>query len=320
MRVETFPASGPLRLELSIPAGEIEVEAASVTEVVVELETVSGNEAAGSVPLLTVRVLLPRAAPTPRSRPSSSSARARSSGTSARSSRSSGSPRAPSWARHSSRAPGRRRPLDARASRSSRSDVPAGPRPGRRIARVEHDLRCPAARDVVRAAGGAAAPGLPRGADRAGRGARDRDRRLRMPAGQALDSAAEGAAFGLFPIAWIVVNAVWIYRMTVASGHFHALRHGGWRGLRRPAHPGADRGVLVWRSARGARRLRRTCRDHRRDAHRARLRAAQGRGGGAHRQYGAGPMFGLIARYRLARHCGRPVRSRHRTRRSASCR
>ena len=46
MRVETFPASGPLRLELSIPAGEIEVEAASVTEAVVELETVIGNEAA----------------------------------------------------------------------------------------------------------------------------------------------------------------------------------------------------------------------------------------------------------------------------------
>jgi DUF4097 and DUF4098 domain-containing protein YvlB len=46
MRVETFPASGPLRLELSIPAGEIEVEAAPVTEAVVELETVSGNEAA----------------------------------------------------------------------------------------------------------------------------------------------------------------------------------------------------------------------------------------------------------------------------------
>src|SRR4051794_10023945 len=45
-----------------------------------------------------------------------------------------------------------------------------------------------------------------------------------MPAAQALDSAAEGAAFGLFPIAWIVVNAVWIYRMTVTTGHFHALR------------------------------------------------------------------------------------------------
>ena len=45
-----------------------------------------------------------------------------------------------------------------------------------------------------------------------------------MPAGQALNSAAGGAAFGIFPIAWIVVNAVWIYRMTVVTGHFQALR------------------------------------------------------------------------------------------------
>jgi lactate permease len=45
-----------------------------------------------------------------------------------------------------------------------------------------------------------------------------------MPAGQALNSAVAGAAFGLFPIVWIVVNAVWIYRMTVATGHFRTLR------------------------------------------------------------------------------------------------
>jgi lactate permease len=47
-----------------------------------------------------------------------------------------------------------------------------------------------------------------------------------MPAGQALSSATAGAAFGLFPIAWILVNAVWIYRMTVATGHFRTLRRG----------------------------------------------------------------------------------------------
>jgi lactate permease len=47
-----------------------------------------------------------------------------------------------------------------------------------------------------------------------------------MPVGQAFASAAEGAAFGVFPILWIVVNAVWIYTLTVASGHFHTLRHG----------------------------------------------------------------------------------------------
>ena len=45
-----------------------------------------------------------------------------------------------------------------------------------------------------------------------------------MPVGQALDSALEGAAFGLFPIMWIVVNAIWIYKMTVESGHFNVLR------------------------------------------------------------------------------------------------
>src|SRR3954452_20602271 len=45
-----------------------------------------------------------------------------------------------------------------------------------------------------------------------------------MPAGQAFDSAAEGAAFGVFPIMWIVINAVWIFKMTVKTGHFQILR------------------------------------------------------------------------------------------------
>src|SRR4051812_3723531 len=45
-----------------------------------------------------------------------------------------------------------------------------------------------------------------------------------MPVGQALDSGAEGAAFGIWPIMWIVVNAVWIYTMTVKTGHFQVLR------------------------------------------------------------------------------------------------
>src|ERR671930_1375801 len=45
-----------------------------------------------------------------------------------------------------------------------------------------------------------------------------------MPVGQTLDSAVEGAAFGLFPIMWIVFNAIWIYNMTVETGHFQVLR------------------------------------------------------------------------------------------------
>jgi len=44
-----------------------------------------------------------------------------------------------------------------------------------------------------------------------------------MPVTQALDAAGEGAAFGFFPIMWIVINAIWIYNMTRESGHFDVL-------------------------------------------------------------------------------------------------
>jgi lactate permease len=45
-----------------------------------------------------------------------------------------------------------------------------------------------------------------------------------MPVGQTALSASEGAAFGLFPIMWIVVTAIWIYNMTVETGYFAVLR------------------------------------------------------------------------------------------------
>ncbi|MFE1948917.1 L-lactate permease [Streptomyces sp. NPDC059524] len=45
-----------------------------------------------------------------------------------------------------------------------------------------------------------------------------------MPLDQTLASAAQGALFGLFPILWIVVNALWVYRMTVRTRHFDILR------------------------------------------------------------------------------------------------
>jgi len=45
-----------------------------------------------------------------------------------------------------------------------------------------------------------------------------------MPVDQTALSATEGAAFGLFPIMWIVVTAIWIYNMTEATGHFAVLR------------------------------------------------------------------------------------------------
>src|SRR5215203_2290002 len=45
-----------------------------------------------------------------------------------------------------------------------------------------------------------------------------------VPFGQALDVAALGGVFGLFPIMWIVLTAIWIYNMTEDSGHFQVLR------------------------------------------------------------------------------------------------
>ena len=45
-----------------------------------------------------------------------------------------------------------------------------------------------------------------------------------MPVGQAGDSALEGAAFGFWPIMWIVINALWIFNMSEATGHFAVLK------------------------------------------------------------------------------------------------
>lgn len=45
-----------------------------------------------------------------------------------------------------------------------------------------------------------------------------------MPVGQAVSGMLQGVVFGLFPIMWIVVNALWIYRLTVHTGHFDVLR------------------------------------------------------------------------------------------------
>ncbi|HYN56737.1 MAG TPA: L-lactate permease [Motilibacterales bacterium] len=45
-----------------------------------------------------------------------------------------------------------------------------------------------------------------------------------MPAGQALITASEGAAFGLFPIVYIVLTAIWIFRLTELTGYDLVLR------------------------------------------------------------------------------------------------
>ncbi|HEY3573103.1 MAG TPA: L-lactate permease [Arthrobacter sp.] len=44
-----------------------------------------------------------------------------------------------------------------------------------------------------------------------------------MPLAQALNATAAGFFYGLFPILWILVNALWIYKLTVATPWFEAL-------------------------------------------------------------------------------------------------
>ncbi len=46
-----------------------------------------------------------------------------------------------------------------------------------------------------------------------------------MPARLALAAAADGAAFGLLPIGWIIFGAIFVYDVTVKSGDFEVLKH-----------------------------------------------------------------------------------------------
>ncbi len=45
-----------------------------------------------------------------------------------------------------------------------------------------------------------------------------------MPVGLALNSTLLGICFGLFPIVWIVLNAIFIYNVIVDTGHFDTIR------------------------------------------------------------------------------------------------
>ncbi len=46
----------------------------------------------------------------------------------------------------------------------------------------------------------------------------------KMPPAAAASAALMGAAFGLFPIVWVIVPAVWIYNMTVESREFEKIK------------------------------------------------------------------------------------------------
>ncbi|WP_175935201.1 L-lactate permease [Corynebacterium sp. Marseille-P4321] len=45
-----------------------------------------------------------------------------------------------------------------------------------------------------------------------------------MPTVMALSSAVRGGLYGLFPIVWVIMTAIWFYQITVSSGRFEDLR------------------------------------------------------------------------------------------------
>ena len=47
----------------------------------------------------------------------------------------------------------------------------------------------------------------------------------KMPFRLALLSTANGAMYGLFPICWIVITAVFLFNITVKSGQFEIIKH-----------------------------------------------------------------------------------------------
>ena len=61
-------------------------------------------------------------------------------------------------------------------------------------------------------------------ADGAGRRLRPGVPAYRMPARLALMATLNGAAFGLFPIAWIVFASIMLYRLAVDTGKFEIIK------------------------------------------------------------------------------------------------
>ena len=124
-----------------------------------------------------------------------------------------------------------------------------------------------------------------------------------MPTDMSLRATVLGAVTGFFPIGWIVLNVIFLYRLTVARGVFETLQTtiGGVTEDRRLAVV-ADR-VLLRRILRGRLRLRHPGRGDRRHPDGSGLLAARSGRPIADRQHCAG-------RLRRARHPDRRPRQR----------
>ena len=86
----------------------------------------------------------------------------------------------------------------------------------------------------------------------------------KMPVDRALASVVYGFFYGLWPIAWIIIAAVFVYKISVKTVRHHPLIDSvDYAG---PAPADADRRLLVRRLSRRGGGFRRTGRDYRRAA------------------------------------------------------
>ena len=105
-----------------------------------------------------------------------------------------------------------------------RGGLHPGLRSGRALARADGGERGAADPDADRPARRDEDEGAVGGADRTGHRDRGGHGGLWHAGASGGPLAAEGATFGLFPIMWIVVAAIWVYNMTVETGDFAVLR------------------------------------------------------------------------------------------------
>ena len=127
-----------------------------------------------------------------------------------------------------------------------------------------------------------------------------------MPAGLAIRAGMLGLVTGFFPIGWIVLNVIFLYRLTVEKGVVRDPAADDRRRHRRPAAAAAADRVLLRRLLRGRVGLRHAGRGDRRDPDRPRLLAARRLGPVADRQHRAGRLRRARHADRRARHGDRP--------------
>ena len=128
---------------------------------------------------------------------------------------------------------------------------------------------------------------------------------FKMPVILAVMSFGYGVAFGLLKIAWIVLAAVFLYDISVATGQFEIMKESVAGITAGPAPAGAAGGILLWRVHRRGSRIR-SSRRHRGGLHDwPGLPAVSRRGAEPDRQHRAG---GLGQRRDSYPHPGRGLR------------